>query len=747
MIERPAFRPSFHVELADPDGVILLSEQAHFVLTGKLYCSLARLIDGSRSVDDIVDELETLATPAEVYYALTRLETQGYVVEADGTIPPARAAFWDALGVHAPIAERRLHHATVSLTQFGDVPSEPFAFTLAALGIGLDPENGFSVVLTDDYLQDGLSDFNAAALASGRPWLLAKPVGTVVWIGPLFRPNSTACWECLAQRLRANREVESALLKGKKTTKPFPTSRAALSSTLQMALGMVASEAAKWIVRAEQDVREASLITLDVVTLQTQEHRLVKRPQCPCCGPLVNTARQWTVALALRSQKKQFTGDGGHRIATPEETLAKYAHHVSPITGAVPALSRVAADEAPALHVYAAGHNLSVRSDIQSPLSNGFRSRSAGKGLTDAQAKASGLCEALERYSGCFHGDEPRKTASYRQLADSAIHPNACMLFSEQQYRKQEEGHAPGSRFQAVPKPFDEEAEIEWTPVWSLTSQETRCLPTSYLYYGYPIPRNAFFCWADSNGNAAGNALEEAILQGFLELVERDSVAIWWYNRVRRPAVALDSFDDPYIQQLREQYDRLNRDVWVLDLTTDLRIPSYAAVSRRREGPGEEIILGFGAHLDPRIGVSRAMSELNQSAVFVHGVEASLKGGHVDPDVRQWLTTASIANQPHLAPDPLAPLAGFDGTKSWTDDLREDVAHCQQLVERHGMEMLVLDQTRLDIELPVTKVIVPGLRHFWARFAPGRLYDVPVKLGWLEEPLTEDQLNPIAVFF
>src|SRR5690606_30411941 len=30
------------------------------------------------------------------------------------------------------------------------------------------------------------------------------------------------------------------------------------------------------------------------------------------------------------------------------------------------------------------------------------------------------------------------------------------------------------------------------------------------------------------------------------------------------------------------------------------------------------------------------------------------------------------------------------------------------------------------IGMPAVKVIVPGLRHFWARFAPGRLYDVPV---------------------
>jgi len=47
----------------------------------------------------------------------------------------------------------------------------------------------------------------------------------------------------------------------------------------------------------------------------------------------------------------------------------------------------------------------------------------------------------------------------------------------------------------------------------------------------------------------------------------------------------------------------------------------------------------------------------------------------------------------------------------------------------------------------VAKVIVPGLRHFWARFAPGRLYDVPVQMGWLRESLKEEDLNPIPMFF
>ena len=43
----------------------------------------------------------------------------------------------------------------------------------------------------------------------------------------------------------------------------------------------------------------------------------------------------------------------------------------------------------------------------------------------------------------------------------------------------------------------------------------------------------------------------------------------------------------------------------------------------------------------------------------------------------------------------------------------------------------------------VVRVVVPGMRHFYKRFAPGRLYDVPVKLGLRDVPLREEELNQI----
>jgi ribosomal protein S12 methylthiotransferase accessory factor len=279
-----------------------------------------------------------------------------------------------------------------------------------------------------------------------------------------------------------------------------------------------------------------------------------------------------------------------------------------------------------------------------------------------------------------------------------------------------------------------------------MTHQEARFLPTGFCYYRYPVPERGWYCVACSNGSAAGNTLEEAILQGFLELVERDSVALWWYHRVQRPAVALEGFDEPYLQQVREYLREHNRDLWVLDLTSDLGIPTFAAISGRVDQQPEQIMFGFGAHLDVRVGLLRAVTELNQ---FLSRVlhPRSDRSDTPENEVERWLRTATVANQPYLVPDASTPpRTASDYPQLWTDDLRDDVLLCQSLVEQHGMEMLVLDQTRPDIGLPVVKVIVPGLRHFWARFAPGRLYDTPVKLGWLPQSLTEDQLNPIPVF-
>ena len=121
--------------------------------------------------------------------------------------------------------------------------------------------------------------------------------------------------------------------------------------------------------------------------------------------------------------------------------------------------------------------------------------------------------------------------------------------------------------------------------------------------------------------------------------------------------------------------------------------------------------------------------------------------GFDDPDADAWLATATVDGQPYLQPDPaLRPRVPADFGHVRRDDVRDDVEWLVATMAAGGLHTLVLDQTRPDVGMPVVKVVVPGLRPFWARFAAGRLYDVPVRQGRLAVPTGYHDLNPLPLF-
>ena len=361
------------------------------------------------------------------------------------------------------------------------------------------------------------------------------------------------------------------------------------------------------------------------------------------------------VPVRLRPSPTGVRNSGGARSVPPEETLAAYRHLVSPVSGVVTWLSRTTDEADPWLHVHWAGSNLALRTRKLSSLRRSLRSKSAGKGSTRQQSEVSALCEAIERYSGAFHGDEiriRRRFADFAQAGESeAIHPNAVQLFSDRQLDHAERINARGHPYNVVPPRLDPHAEIDWSPVWSLTDGAHRYLPTSILYGMTPEQRGSSDLVADSNGCAAGNTLEEAILQGFFELVERDAFAIWWYNRLAVPGVDLESFGDDYLASAPEYYRRAERDMWVLDVTADLGIPAFVALSRRTGADTEDIIYGAGAHADPRIAALRAVCELNQCLSWLPRPAGEASGPAIDdPLALRWWKTARLADHPYLAP-------------------------------------------------------------------------------------------------
>ena len=749
LVEAPVLAPHLEFRKIDDRQVLLVSELFNTLLRAPIHSDLLPLLDGSRSSHDITATLSSTYPESEVQSALTSLAARGYVVSGEYTMGRESAAFWSSLGASPRWAEERL--ATSKVAVVGD--DGHIARRLDAMGVGAGGDSPtLTVTVCADYLDEQHAAINRSHIKSGMPWMLVKPKGLCPMFGPIFRPAEQGpCWACLAYRLRGHQEVHNFLRNFAGEAGAFLPS-AAEPTVLEAMYSLVAAEIAKWLVFEGMALLHEHVLSVDAARLKSEHHPVMHRPQCIVCGDeALYRPDRLPVPVQLKPSPKDICNSGGVRSVSPEETLAKYRHLISSVSGVVSWLTRTTEEADPWLHVYWAGSNFALRSSKLSSLRRSLRSKSAGKGSTPRQSEASALCEAVERYSGAFHGDEirvQRRFSDFLKAGESeAIHPNDVQLFSDRQLDNAGEINARGHPYNFVPARFDPDAEIDWSPVWSLTQARHRYLPTAMLYGMPDEQREDSSLKADSNGCAAGNTLEEAILQGFLELVERDAFAVWWYNRLSLPEVDLESFDDEYLASARDHYRDFGREMWVLDVTHDLGIPTFVAVARRIDQETEDIIYGAGAHTDPHIAALRAVCELNQ---FLNWAQGSERGGcgHAvdDPLCLWWWQNARLAEHPYLAPDSGAARRGkLDYPVPDTTDVREDVERCRRLVEAKGLEFLVLDQTRPDIGMPVARVIVPGLRHFWERFAPGRLFDVPVEMKWRENPVTEADLNPVPV--
>ena len=747
LVRFPVLAPHLQFRDIGEQQSLLVSETFNTLLHGGLYSDLLALMDGRRSLDEIVPALEADHAATGVLAAVAALSARGYVVSGEHGMDRDRAAYWSSLGASPRWVEHRLAARRIAL-EGGD---SRLARHLEGCGVRMGRGDAdLAVVVCDDYCDPRLAGINRRRLDAGAPWTLVRPLGMRALFGPVFRADGQGpCWDCLAHRMRSHQEVHGFLRTraGEEAAfRPFASQPVVLDALC----GLVAAEIVKWLVLEEEAPLHEHAIAMDVGTFASSQHRVTRRPQCRSCGDraLYRPDRP-PVPLVLNASPKPHRNSGGARTVAPEVTLAKYRHLVSPVSGVVSWLSRTTDETDPWLYVHWAGSNPAASGRSLGSLRRSLRSKSAGKGSTRQQSETSALCEAVERYCGALGGDEiliRRRFSEFTGEGD-ALHPNDVQLFSEDQFDRARTINAQGHPYNIVPSRFDPDAEVEWTPVWSFTRQRHRYLPTSMLYSMPAEERGPADLIADSNGCAAGNTLEEAILQGFYELAERDAFAIWWYNRLRMPAVDLAGFDDGYLASAPGQYARYGRDLWMLDITSDIGIPVFVALSRRPDGETEDIIYGAGAHTDPRLAALRAVCELNQCLTWLpRPGRADGRPMIDDPLALRWWKTARLSECSWLAPadgEPCHVASRYRAIEA--ADTREDVENCRALVEARGMEFLVLDQTRPDIGMPVARVIVPGMRHFWARFAPGRLYDVPVGMGWRETPLAEADLNPAPV--
>ncbi|MCA9670460.1 MAG: TOMM precursor leader peptide-binding protein, partial [Myxococcales bacterium] len=256
---RPAISPHFVVEVVAPDCVYLLSESRHVVLRGRAYASVVPLLDGSRSIEQISAALSGQLSVSAVRLLVGRLSIKGLI--SDGSERDERAAYLSMVGVGSAQAQARADAAIVALRAVGHCDVTPLRSALGALGLRCVEVASpaapapaapatLTVVATDDYLRGELAAINSEMLARRAPWMLFKPRGGVLWFGPIFEPGHSACWRCLAQRLRGNRRVETMLEARGTTRAPLSVSRAALPTTIGAASSIAAGEVLSWLCAA-----------------------------------------------------------------------------------------------------------------------------------------------------------------------------------------------------------------------------------------------------------------------------------------------------------------------------------------------------------------------------------------------------------------------------------------------------------------------------------------------------------------
>jgi ribosomal protein S12 methylthiotransferase accessory factor len=391
--------------------------------------------------------------------------------------------------------------------------------------------------------------------------------------------------------------------------------------------------------------------------------------------------------------------------------------------------------------------------------------RTGGKGVDSASARVAAVCEAVERTALTWPTDVPVTSASLTDLGDDALDPREVMLFSPRQYaaarsRPATSDELPPARADdepgqtvddavirhRVPVPLRDDDVLDWVPAFPLDGGRAAWVPAALVWFGHrgdgadPHFDSARIV-ADSNGVAAGATAAEAAVYGLLEVIERDAVAMWWHLRLHRPTVDPDTCDDAYLQGFQAHVTATGRTFWLLDITNDIDVPVFVAVTARADG--SEVVFGFGAHLDPVAAARSAVTECAQFLVAFDRNPTDRHGLFGEPG-RRWWGTQTLDTDPHLR---------ASGSALWPRDQSgprdtDDLATLHDRLTAAGLRAYAVDMSRPDVpELTVMRMIVPGARSMFPRFAEGRLFDVPHRLGWTPQRLTEADVNPEEIFF
>ena len=322
---------------------------------------------------------------------------------------------------------------------------------------------------------------------------------------------------------------------------------------------------------------------------------------------------------------------------------------------------------------------------------DGSTTSHTGKGVSPIQAQVSITMEAIERYCSEFREEYKDKLVrgSYNQLKSkfNVLNPREMILSESSDY--------------------DDDGEIHWIWGRDLSREEEILVPACAVYHPFHEDK-VLTMNTHTNGIAAGNTMEEAVIHGLAEVVERDAWSIAQYTQHFHDAIFIENDrENDFIIGIFEKFEKAGIEIVAKDLTTDVGIPVVAAFSRDLHHGTMETIDGLGAHLDPKVATVRALLEIATTrALFIqkYGLEGMCETAPL------YLRQGEDENFRFYA-------YNQKGIKElevgYSTDIYDDIQSMLSKLRVKGLERVIaVNLTRSDVDIPTVRMIVPGMETY-----------------------------------
>lgn len=313
-----------------------------------------------------------------------------------------------------------------------------------------------------------------------------------------------------------------------------------------------------------------------------------------------------------------------------------------------------------------------------------------GKGATKNQSKASAIMEYTERFS--WINFDYKNSPCYKKISFTELRKNHDIDNIEKSFyiaysHKKEKL---GKLVKDIP--------LDWIHAYSLTKNK--------LTY-YPVNWNNNY--VSSNGLAAGNIKEEAILQGICEVIERHNVSNLVENlsNISTELIDINSLDSNIIKNLAEAFKENNIDIYLINATYDLKIPTIMALCIDKK-PALEIVrlgFGYGCHTDPQKAIIRALAEYYQ---LREGVLKEKERIHPDFKFQkgQWQFNLNIDTDKILNKSKVISYKELPDLSN--NDIKDEILNLVELLAKKDFEVIIANKTHPKLNIPVYRIFVPG---------------------------------------